>query len=86
MNKMKMVLYMIGTVLLLAFLTGCTSGVYYGGSSSYYHRNSWDYDRYYRSGVNRHYQRTNVNVHRSTNSVNRSRSVHRSRSGGGRRR
>jgi hypothetical protein len=86
MNKMKMILYMIGTVLLLATLTGCTSGGYYGGSSSYYHRNSWDYDRYYRSGVNRHYHGTNVNVHRSTNSVNRSRSVHRSRSGGGRRR
>lgn len=84
MNKMKMVLYMIGTVLLLATFTGCSSSGYYYGGSTTYHRNSWDYDRYYRSGVNRHYHRTNVNVHRSTNSVNRSRSVH--RSGGGRRR
>lgn len=82
MNKMKLFLYMIGTALLLATLSGCSSsGYYYGGSTTYY-RNSWDYDRYYRSGVNRHYHRTDVR--RSTNSVNRSRAVH--RSGGGRRR
>lgn len=84
MKKMKMFLFMIGTALLLSGLTGCGSSGYYGSSVSYSHRNSWDYDRYYRSGVSRHYHRTDV--HRSTNSVNRSRAVHRSRSGGGRRR
>ncbi len=83
MKKIKMFLFMIGAALLLSGLTGCGSTGYYGGSTTYY-RNSWDYDRYYRSGVNRHYHRSNVNVNRSSRSVNRSRAVH--RSGGGRRR
>ena len=82
MKKIKMFLFMIGTALLLTALMGCTSGGYYSSSVGYSYGNSWDYDRYYRSGVDRHYYRSDVR--RSTNSVNRSRAVH--RSGGGRRR
>ena len=42
--------------LLLAIVTGCSSTGYSGGAG-YYHQNSWDYDNYYRSGVNYHYNR-----------------------------
>ncbi len=57
MKKMIPFLYMICAVLLLSIATGCSS-TGYGGSTSYYHRNAWGYDNYYRSGVNNHYNRS----------------------------
>ncbi len=78
MKKMIPLLCMICAVLLLSIVTGCSS-TGYGGSTSYHHRNAWEYDNYYRSGVNNHYNRSAV--------ANRSSGVTRAgaaaRSGGG---
>jgi len=58
MKKMKVILYMIATALLLAPLAGCGSGNYSGNSHNTYYRNDpWGYDRYYRSRVNHHHYR-----------------------------
>ncbi len=73
MGRIHCLLNVLGMVLLLALLTGCGSGSYYGGSGAYYHRNSWDYDRYYRSRVNYNYHRTAVR--RSTRPVSGTRPV-----------
>ena len=59
MKKIVLFLYIIYATLLLTILTGCSS-VGVSGSSSYYHHNSWEYDNYYRSGANRHYNRTDA--------------------------
>ena len=48
--------YMTIITLLLTISAGCSS-TGYSGSSAYYHRNAWDYDNYYRTGVNRYYSR-----------------------------
>lgn len=48
--------YFTFITLLLTILAGCSS-TGYSGSTSYYHRNAWEYDNYYRSGVNRYYNR-----------------------------
>jgi hypothetical protein len=57
MKKMIQFLYIACAMLLLTIVTGCSS-TGYSGSSSYNHRNSWDYDNHYRSGVNRNYNRS----------------------------
>ncbi len=62
MKKMIQLLYIACAMLLLTIVTGCSS-TGYSGSSSYYHRNSWGYDNYYRSGVNRNYNRSNARAH-----------------------
>lgn len=56
MKKMTPFLYMMCAALLMIIVTGCGS-TGYSGSSSYYHSNAWDYDNYYRSGANHHYNR-----------------------------
>jgi len=56
MKKMTTILYMMFATLLMIIVTGCSSTRYSGGTS-YYHRNAWGYDNYYRSGANRHYNR-----------------------------
>ena len=41
--------------LIITFLSACSSsGGHYSNEYDYY-GNSWGYDRYYRSGINRHY-------------------------------
>lgn len=65
MKKMLLFLYLMWTMLLLANVTGCSS-TGYSGSTGYYHdnhRNSWNYDTYYRSGVNRNSNRAAASVH-----------------------
>ncbi len=56
MNKMIFFLYLLSGALLLTIIAGCSS-TGYSGSSSYYHRNVWEYDNYYRTGVNHYYNR-----------------------------
>jgi hypothetical protein len=56
MKRMTPILYMMFATLLMIIVTGCSSTGYSGGTS-YYHRNAWEYDNYYRSGANRHYNR-----------------------------
>ena len=56
MKKMIPFLCMACAALLLTIVTGCSS-TGYSGSSSHYHRNAWEYDNYYRSGVIHHYNR-----------------------------
>lgn len=73
MIKVIQLLLLSCGVSLLMFAAGCSSSGYSGGASyyhghsDYYRGNSWDYDRYYRSGVNRHYRRpeTRARVHRA---------------------
>ncbi len=54
---MTPILYMMFAALLMIIVTGCSSTGYSGGTS-YHHRNSWDYDNHYRSGVNKNYNRS----------------------------
>jgi len=75
MKKMIQFLYIVCTMLLLTIVTGCNS-TGYSGSSSYYHRNSWEYDNHYRSGVNRNYNRSKARANVRSGG---------GRSGGGRR-
>ncbi len=77
MKRMIPFLYMMCAALLMTIVTGCSS-TGYSGSNSYYHRNAWDYDNYYRSGANYHYNRpaARANVRSEVNT----------RSGGGGRR
>ena len=56
MLKILPFFYMICLAFLLFFTAGCSS-TGYSGNAGYYHRSGWDYDRYYRSGVNHHYNR-----------------------------
>jgi hypothetical protein len=56
MKRMTPFLYMMCAALLMIIVTGCSSSGY-SGSTSYYHRNAWDYDNYYRSEANHHYNR-----------------------------
>ncbi len=56
MKIMTPILYMMFATLLMIIVTGCSSTGYSGGTS-HYHRNAWEYDNYYRSGANRHYNR-----------------------------
>ena len=81
MKKMIPFLYILCVALLMSIVTGCSS-TGYSGSTSYYNRNAWEYDNYYRSGVNHHYNRpaARANV-RSTAGT---RSGGAARSGGGR--
>lgn len=73
MSKVIQIFYVVCIVLLLTIVTGCGSSGYSGGSSyyhghsNYYRGDAWDYDRYYRSGVNRHYHRAEARgrVHRA---------------------
>ena len=61
MKNKQVLLSMICTALLLFLLTGCSSSGYSGNTSvRYSYRNSWDYDRYYRSRVNHHYRHSEV--------------------------
>jgi len=62
MKKIIPFLYVMAAALLLTIVTGCSS-TGYSGSSSYYHENSWGYDNYYRSGVNRNYHRSEARAH-----------------------
>jgi hypothetical protein len=62
MKKMIQLLNIACAMLLLTIATGCSS-TGYNGSSSHYHSNSWGYDNYYRSGVNRNYNRSNARAH-----------------------
>ena len=48
--------YLTCIALLMTIVSSCSSTGYSGGAS-YYHRSAWEYDNYYRSGVNRHYNR-----------------------------
>ena len=61
MEKTMRLFSAVGVTLLLALAAGCSSTgsstVYGGHSTTYYHSNSWDYDDYYRDGVNRDYNR-----------------------------
>jgi len=85
MKKMIPFLYMICVALLLSIITGCSS-TGYGGSTSYYHRNAWEYDNYYRSGVNNHYNRSAARSNVRSGAANRSGGAARAgaaRSGGG---
>lgn len=43
------------TTLLIVSLSACVSSSYPPSSANVYYGNSWGYDRYYRSGINRHY-------------------------------
>jgi hypothetical protein len=54
---MTPILYMMFAALLMIIVTGCSSTGYSGGTS-YHHRNSWNYDNHYRSGVNKNYNRS----------------------------
>ena len=56
MKRMIPFFYIMCAALLMSIVTGCSS-TGYSGSTSYYHRNAWEYDNYYRSGVNHHYNR-----------------------------
>lgn len=56
MKIMTPILYMMFATLLMITVPGCSSTGYSGGTS-YNHRNAWEYDNYYRSGANRHYNR-----------------------------
>ncbi|MGI9536594.1 MAG: hypothetical protein ACR2PB_05960 [Desulfocapsaceae bacterium] len=81
--------YVTCIVLLMTVVSSCSSTGYsgYSGGASYYHRNSWDYDNYYRSGVNRHYNRsaTRANVRSTAGSRSgAARAGAAARSGGGR--
>lgn len=79
--------YLACGALLLAVCAGCSSTGSYG-SSSYYHRNAWEYDNYYRSGVNRYYNRpatrANVRSEIGTRSGGAARAGAAARSGAGR--
>jgi hypothetical protein len=72
----------LGGALLFLNLSGCSS-TGYSGSASYYHTNAWDYDRYYRSGVNQHYNRSAARSSVRSEAANRTGNA--ARSGGGRR-
>ena len=89
MKRMTPFLYMIFTALLMIILAGCNS-TGYSGSSSYYHRNAWEYDNYYRSGANHHYNRSaaraNVRSEAGTRAGGAARAGGGGRSGGGGRR
>ncbi len=62
MKKMIRFFYVVCATFLLTIATGCSSTGYSGGSS-YHNRNSWDYDNYYRSGVDRNYERAAARAH-----------------------
>ena len=67
-------------------LTSCGSGGYSAGYStgpSYYYRDSWDYDRYYRSRVDYHYSRDRARSRVSSEDRARIRSEAASRRGSG---
>jgi hypothetical protein len=81
MKRMTPILYTMFAALLTIIVTGCSSTGYSGGTS-HYHRNAWEYDNYYRSGANRHYNRPAVRANVRSGRAARSRRV---RSGGGRR-
>lgn len=59
MKKLLPFLYMLSAMLLLVILSGCSSTGYSGGAS-YHYNNSWEYDNYYRAGVNNYYNRAEV--------------------------
>ena len=82
MKKMTPILYMMFATLLMIIVTGCSSTGYSGGTS-YHHRNAWEYDNYYRSGANRHYNRPAARA--NVRSGGAARSGAGGRSGGGRR-
>lgn len=88
MKKMTPFLYMIFAALLMSTVAGCNS-TGYSGSTSYYHRNAWEYDNYYRSGANHYYNRpaarANVRSEVGTRTGGAARAGGGGRSGGGRR-
>ena len=79
--------YLTCIALLMTFLSSCSSTGYSGGAS-YYHRSAWDYDNYYRAGVNNHYnrsaQRANVRSEAASRSGGAARAGGAARSGAGR--
>ena len=81
MIKMTPILYMLFATLLMIVITGCSSTGYSGGAS-YNHRNTWEYDNYYRSGANRHYNRSEAR--KNVRSEVGTRTGGAARSGGGR--
>ena len=79
--------YLLFGTLMLTILTGCSSSGY-SGSSTYYHHNVWEYDNYYRSGVNHYYNRPAVQADVRARTATRSGGAVRTggaRGGGGRR-
>lgn len=79
--------YLTCIALLMTVLSSCSSTGYSGGAS-YYHRSAWDYDNYYRAGVNNHYnrsaQRANVRSEAASRSGGAARAGGAARSGAGR--
>jgi len=59
MIKIKALLFVVFTALLLSSLAGCSSKGYSGSTSIYYSNDPWAYDRYYRSRVHHHHNRPN---------------------------
>lgn len=79
MIKIVQVIYVAGAVLLMTSVIGCSSSGS-GGSAGYYRGSSWDYDNYYRSGVNRHYRDSSNREHARS----KAKSAGRGAAGGGR--
>ena len=89
MARLTTLLLFAGAVFLLALTTSCSSSGYsgYSGSAGYYHRNAWEYDNYYRSRVNYHYNRPAARSQVRSEAGNRARGAARAgaaRGGGGR--
>ena len=82
MKRITPFLYMMCAALLMIIVTGCNS-TGYSGSSSYYHRNAWEYDNYYRSGTNNHYNRTAARANVRSDVGTRAGGAARSGGGGG---
>lgn len=78
----KILPFLLPAALLLTIATGCSSTGYSGGSSSYYHRNAWEYDNYYRTGVNHYYNRPEARANARARASDRSGGA--IRTGGGR--
>ncbi len=87
MKLLKLLFYLTCIALLMTFVSSCSSTGYSGGAS-YYHSNAWEYDNYYRSGVNRYYSqpaaRANVRAEAASRSGGAARAGAAARSGAGR--
>jgi uncharacterized membrane protein YgcG len=83
MKRMTPFLYMMCAALLMIIVTGCNS-TGYSGSSSYYHRNTWEYDNDYRYRANDHYNRSAARANVRSDVGTRAGGAARSGGGGGR--
>ena len=87
MKRLIPLFYLTCIALLMTIVSSCSSTGYSGGAS-YYHRSAWDYDNYYRTGVNNHYNRSaaraNVRAGAASRSGGAARAGAAARSGGGR--